>query len=503
MTRSRSAVRTSLILLAASTAMLALPQQAAFIATANAQQGPESVADLAAELLDSVVNISTTQTISSGGDGGQPARPRGQAPEGSPFQEFFDEFFNEDGPGDGQQRGRTEEVNSLGSGFVLDAEQGIVVTNNHVIADADKITVNFNDGTSLDAELVGRDQKTDIAVLKVDPAKHKLKAVKLGDSDAARIGDWVMAIGNPFGLGGSVTVGIISAQNRNINAGPYDRFIQTDAAINRGNSGGPLFNMDGEVIGINTAIISPSGGSIGIGFSIPSELAAGVIAQLREFGETRRGYLGVRIQPVTDDIAESMGLDSTRGVMISGIIENGPVADGTLQSGDIILSFDGRAVNEPRELSSAVAESPVGTEVDVKILRKGKEMDVKVTLGRLEDGETQLAAGTQSDESAAAAEEAPVLGMTLSAITPELKEKFQLADDLKGVVVSGVEEGSPAAGKGVRAGDVITEIAQEAVDEPGKVAEVLERLKTQGRKNALLMIASNTGELRFITIRID
>ena len=233
-----------------------------------------------------------------------------QAPEGSPFQDFFDEFFKdrEGGGGGGQQK-----VQSLGSGFVVDAEQGIVVTNNHVIADADEIEVNFSDGSKLKAELVGTDTKTDIAVLKVDPTLKKLKAVKFGDSDKMRIGDWVMAIGNPFGLGGTVTVGIISARNRDIDAGPYDDFIQTDAAINRGNSGGPLFNMNGEVVGINTAIISPSGGSIGIGFSIPSELAVGVVAQLREFGETRRGWLGVRIQPVTDEIAESLGHEDRQG----------------------------------------------------------------------------------------------------------------------------------------------------------------------------------------------
>jgi serine protease Do len=521
---SKLMLKSATAALAFVTALVAAPYQWAFtqsfVGTAQAQEGPDSVADLAEKLLDSVVNISTTQTITSN-EGAGPSRPRQQVPEGSPFQEFFDEFFDEGQPGgngspnsenndnEGEQgtrpRGRSEEVNSLGSGFVIDAEEGIVVTNNHVIADADKITVNFNDGTSLDAELIGRDQKTDIAVLKVDPKKYALKAVPLGDSEAARIGDWVMAIGNPFGLGGTVTVGIISAQNRNINAGPYDRFIQTDAAINRGNSGGPLFNMNGEVIGINTAIISPSGGSIGIGFSIPSELASGVISQLREFGETRRGYLGVRIQPVTDEIAESMGMDSTKGVMISGIIDNGPVSDGTLEAGDIILSFNGKDVNEPRELSSAVAESPVGTEVGVKVLRKGKEVDVKIKLGRLEDGEQEIAAAQKAEPDKEVKEEKAIqtLGLSLALLSPELREKFQIAADLKGVVITDVDPNSNAADKGLKAGDVITEVAQEAVEDPAKTVEVIEKLKGEGRKNALLMVASNTGELRFITIRMD
>ncbi|RWF61212.1 MAG: trypsin-like serine protease, partial [Mesorhizobium sp.] len=267
-----------------------------------------------------VVNISTSQRVK--GTEGPGAVPMPQLPEGSPFQDFFDDFFKNR---PGEQGNPSQKVQSLGSGFVVDAEQGIVVTNNHVIADADDIEVNFSDGVTLKATLVGTDTKTDVAVLKVDPKGHKLTAVKFGDSSKMRVGDWVMAIGNPFGLGGTVTVGIVSARNRDINSGPYDDFIQTDAAINRGNSGGPLFNSDGEVIGINTAIISPSGGSIGIGFSIPSQLALGVVDQLRQFGETRRGWLGVRIQPVTDDIAESLGMATAKGALVAGVIKGGPV----------------------------------------------------------------------------------------------------------------------------------------------------------------------------------
>ncbi len=320
-----------------------------------------------------------------------------QLPEGSPFQEFLRRVLQgAPGPGwSGRQGGAPRRVQSLGSGFVVDAEQGIVITNNHVIADADEIEVNFSDGGKLKAELVGTDPKTDIAVLKVDPKLRTLTAVKFGDSNQMRIGDWVMAIGNPFGLGGTVTVGIVSARNRDINSGPYDDFIQTDAAINRGNSGGPLFNMYGEVIGINTAIISPSGGSIGIGFSIPSQLAVSVVDQLREFGETRRGWLGVRIQTVTDEIAESLGMTDSKGALVAGIIKGGPVDNGSIQPGDVIIKFDGKEVDEMRDLPRAVAESPVGKAVDVVVVRKGSQQTVKVTLGRLEDGERLASAETE------------------------------------------------------------------------------------------------------------
>jgi serine protease Do len=464
-------------------------------------RGPASVADLAEGLLEAVVNISTSQR-SAGGSGNQVPVPR--LPEGSPFQDFFDEFFRDRQGGGGTPR----RVQSLGSGFVIDAQQGIVITNNHVIQDADEIEVNFSDGGKLKAELVGTDPKTDIAVLKVDPSLRTLKAVPFGDSNEMRIGDWVMAIGNPFGLGGSVTVGIVSARNRDINSGPYDDFIQTDAAINRGNSGGPLFNMNGEVIGINTAIISPSGGSIGIGFSIPSALATNVIAQLREFGETRRGWLGVRIQPVTPEIAESLGMQSAKGALVAGIIKDGPVDDGSVQPGDVIIRFDGKDVDEMRDLPRVVAESPVGKAVEVVIVRKGEEQTINVTLGRLEDGE-RLAAATEGQETpdGGAEEPAPstvtVLGMTVAALDDEARTRFEITADVSGVVVSEVEEGSAAADRGIAAGEVITEIAQESVSTPQEVVDRIAALKKQGRKNALLMLASKTGELRFVTVRME
>ncbi|MDX8467535.1 DegQ family serine endoprotease [Mesorhizobium sp. VK23B] len=480
--------------------MIAVPS---FVTPTIASDGPPSVADLAERLLGAVVNISTSQTVK--GTEGPGAVPMPQLPEGSPFQDFFDDFFKNRG---GDKGGGGQKVQSLGSGFVIDAEQGIVVTNNHVIADADDIEVNFSDGVTLKATLVGTDTKTDVAVLKVDPKGHKLTAVKFGDSTKMRVGDWVMAIGNPFGLGGTVTVGIISARNRDINSGPYDDFIQTDAAINRGNSGGPLFNSNGEVIGINTAIISPSGGSIGIGFSIPSQLAAGVVDQLRQFGETRRGWLGVRIQPVTDDIAESLGMATAKGALVAGVIKGGPVDNGSVQAGDVIIKFDGKDIHEMRDLPRVVAESPVGKAVDVVIVRKGVEQTVKVTLGRLEDGE-KLASGengnTDQDkgDKGAPVSTASVLGMTVGELNDQTRQKFGIAADVSGVVITDVAKDSAAAERGIQPGEVITEIAQESVGTPKDVMDRIGALKEQGRKNALLMLASKTGELRFVTIRMD
>ena len=502
--QSSSALHAALALgLSLSVAMGGIPPAPA-MAQQNRGAGPESVADLAEGLLNAVVNISTSQNVKS-----EDRAPVPQVPEGSPFQDFFDEFFKGDG-GDGNQP-RT--VNSLGSGFVIDAS-GFIATNNHVIEGADDIEVNFANGSKLKAKLVGTDPKTDLALLKVEP-KAPLKAVPFGDSRQMRIGDWVMAIGNPFGLGGSVTVGIISARGRNINAGPYDNFIQTDAAINRGNSGGPLFNMHGEVIGINTAIISPSGGSIGIGFSVPTELAENIFAQLREFGETRRGWLGVRIQPVTDDIAESLGMSEAKGALVAGVIKGGPVDNGSIRTGDVIIRFDGKDVDEMRDLPRVVAESPVGKAVDVVLLRDGKETSVKVTLGRLEDGEKTLdaSAGDETtdegeletidpDEDTATAAE-PVLGMAVGPLDEAARKTFGIAESVKGAVVTEVAPDSAAAERGIVPGDVIVEIGQEAVETAEDVAERIAKLKSGDRRNALLMIADKTGALRFVTVRLD
>jgi serine protease Do len=494
--------------------------------------GPASVADLAQGLLDAVVNISTSQKVK---DEGNVASPK--VPDGSPFQEFFNDFFK-----DKNNQNSNHKVSSLGSGFVIDPK-GYIVTNNHVIEGADDIEVIFPNGNKLKAKLIGTDTKTDLSVLKVEP-KTPLTAVHFGDSATMRIGDWVMAIGNPFGLGGSVTVGIVSARGRNINAGPYDNFIQTDAAINKGNSGGPLFNMRGEVIGINTAIISPSGGSIGIGFSVPSEIAIGVVKQLMDFGETRRGWLGVRIQPVTDDVAESLGLASAKGALVAGIIKGGPVDNGSIKAGDVILNFDGKAVNEMRDLSRVVAESLVGKEVDVIVLRDGKQQTVKVTLGRLEDAK-QAAAATgnaapglapddnnkdgskggndgvinpdqgddgddgsdddQGDQSPAPGPEATqdVLGLKLATLNAENRKSFGIADSVDGVVIMTVAPGSAAADKGLKPGDVVVEVAQEFMQSPSAISAKVSSLKKEGRRNAQMMIASPNGDLRFIAVPLD
>ncbi len=465
-----------------------------------AAKGPESVADLAEDLLDAVVNISTSQNV--GGSSREVPLP--EVPEGSPFEEFFDDFFNQNPNAPGGPPNRLpRRVQSLGSGFVVDPA-GIIITNNHVIEGADEIIANFPDGSKLTAELIGRDEKTDIAVLRVSPPEGKtLKSVQFGPSNTLRVGDWVMAIGNPFGLGSTVTVGIVSAQNRDINSGPYDNYIQTDAAINRGNSGGPLFNMEGEVVGINTAIISPSGGSIGIGFAIPSETASAVVNQLIEFGETRRGWLGVNIQQVTDDLAESLGLERARGALVAGVTDNGPAAAAEIKPGDVIVEFDGRPIGEMRELPRLVANTQIGREVSVRLIRKGEEMEVKVTLGRLEEAEGLEVASTSEDEPADPQPTEQVLGMTLKELDPASRETFQIKPDVEGVLVSNVADGSAAAEKRIQPGDTIVEVAQEGVSTPEDVAKAVQDLKEKGRKSALLLLANPSGELRFVAVRID
>ncbi|WP_298822199.1 Do family serine endopeptidase [uncultured Roseibium sp.] len=463
------------------------------VQTAKAQ-GPVSVADLAENLADAVVNISTAQTVQ-----GRRSVPMPQVPDGSPFQEFFEEFFNRQNRDNDQPR----RVQSLGSGFVIDGEEGIIITNNHVIEGADEVTANFNDGTKLKAEILGTDEKTDLAVLKVVP-ETPLKAVSLGDSDAIRVGDWVMAIGNPFGLGGTVTVGIVSARNRDINSGPYDNFIQTDASINRGNSGGPLFDMQGNVVGINTAIISPSGGSIGIGFAIPAKTATRVIDQLREFGETRRGWLGVRIQEVTDEIAESLGMDEAMGALVAGVTEDGPASKAEIEPGDVIIKFDGNEVEAMRELPRMVAETAIGKDVEVIVLRKGEEVTISVTLERLEENDvTEASATTEEEPEEKPVEKSEVLGMTLSELDDELREQFSIEADVTGVVVTEVETGSSAEEKRVQVGDVIKEVAQEPVETPADVEAEIEKLKEGGRRSALLLLANPSGDVRFVPVRIE
>lgn len=465
-----------------------------------ARAAPESFADLAEQVTDAVVNISAATTVTE-----QRSVPLPQLPPGSPFQEFFEDFFNNRGQGGpGGQGGEggprpQRRSNSLGSGFVLDAS-GIVVTNNHVIGDANDVTVIFTDGRKLKAEVVGKDAKVDLAVLRVKPDKP-LKAVKFGDSDKMRIGDWVMAIGNPFGLGGSVTAGIVSARNRDISDQSYGQYIQTDAAINKGNSGGPLFNMAGEVIGINTAILSPSGGSIGIGFAVPSNMASAVIDQLQQFGETRRGWLGVRIQNVDDSIAESLGLGKARGALVAGVEEKGPAKPAGIEAGDVIVKFDGREVKESKDLPRIVGQTPVGKEVEVGIVRKGKEMTRTVKLGRLEEGE-KLAklGGTQEPEKPAIKR---ALGMELTSLGDEARKRYSIKEGVRGVVVTKVDANSAAADKRIQPGDVIVEVQQEPVANPDALTRRIDALKKEGKKSALLLVASAQGDMRFVAVAIE
>ena len=482
-------------LAAAAIAVSLIAVQPAFMHAAAHAQGPASVADLAEKLLGSVVNISTSQQVAQK----RPRLPVPKVPEGSPFQDFFDELFP-----DGQDKGSPRTVQSQGSGFVIDPS-GIIVTNNHVVGDADEIIASFNDGAKLKAEVIGRDTKTDIAVLRVK-SDHPLPAIKLGDSDATRIGDWVLAIGNPFGFGRTVTLGIVSAIGRDINSGPYDNYIQTDASINKGNSGGPLFNMDGEVIGINTAIISPSGGSIGLGFAIPTSLARGVIDQLVAYGETRRGWLGVQIQTVTEEIAETLGMGEARGALVGDVVRDGPADSAGIKPGDVVLKFDGKDIEEMRDLPKIVADTPVGKEVDVVVLRKGDEQTLQAKVGRLEDGEKQIASQDeeQSDQQAEPEEPADiVLGMKLKEITGADRETEEIASDVAGVLVVEVEAGTIAADKGIEAGNVLVEVAQEPVSTLEEVLARVEELKKEGRKSVLLMVSSKTGDIRFVVLRIE
>src|SRR6478672_7193505 len=470
-------------------------------------RGPDGIADIAEKVIDAVVNISTSQTVEAkGGGGDRGAMPN--LPPGSPFEEFFDDFFkNRRGPG-GNPRGRDKggdlqprKTNSLGSGFIVDTS-GVVVTNNKANAEATEINVIMNDGTKIKAELVGVDKKTDLAVLKFKPVKP-LVAVKFGDSDKLRLGEWVIAIGNPFSLGGTVTAGIVSARNRDINSGPYDSYIQTDAAINRGNSGGPLFNLDGEVVGVNTLIISPSGGSIGIGFAVPSKTVVGVVDQLRQFGELRRGWLGVRIQSVTDEIAESLNIKPARGALVAGIDDKGPAKPAGIEPGDVVVKFDGKDVKDPKDLSRVVADTAVGKEVDVVIIRKGKEESRKVTLGRLEDAD-KVQAAVKSDEPAPEKTVTQkALGLDLAALSKELRARYKIKDSVKGVVVTNVDANSDAAEKRLSAGDVIVEVAQEAVSSGADIQKRVDQLKKDGKKSVLLLVSNADGELRFVALSVQ
>jgi serine protease Do len=456
-----------------------------------------NVADLADKLLPSVVEISVETKVTAGG----PSPELPQLPDDSPFKDFFEDFFKrrQGEGGEGQPGDRT--VNSMGSGFIVDAT-GIIVTNNHVVEGAEAIQVHLQDGTLLKAELVGRDPKTDLAVLRVK-AETQLPVVGFGDSDRLRIGEWVMAIGNPFGLGGSVSLGIVSARNRDINAGPYDDFIQTDAAINKGNSGGPLFNLNGEVVGINTAIFSPTGGSVGIGFSVPANTAKGVIDQLIKYGETRRGWLGVRVQSLSDDLAESMGIGKVKGALVADVTDGSPGKIAGIEPGDVITEFNGKPINDMRELPRAVAATEIGATVVVKALRKGKEVSFTVTIGRLEDGE-KLVMAQDAQKKADAPAVVTTLGMTISSLTQELRERYKIDEKVAGAVITEVAQEGAAAEKGLEQGDVILEAGGKPVEGAADVSAAIEAAE-KGGKTSVLILAAKAGkaaETRFIALKI-
>jgi len=463
------------------------------VAPAMAQKrGPQSVAPVAEELIEAVVNISTSQAIK-----GPQGLPLPSVPKGSPYHEYFDEFFD-------NRNGRSAQdrmVSSLGSGFIVDGKEGIIVTNNHVIDGAEEIQVNLHDGSKLKAEVLGKDTKTDIAVLKVTP-KVPLKSVKFGSSAAIRVGDWVMAIGNPFGLGGSVTVGIISAKARNINSGPYDDYLQTDASINKGNSGGPLFNMDGEVVGVNTAIISPTGGSIGIGFAVPADTVAPVVQQLTQFREVRRGWLGVKIQSVSEEIAASLGIPENAGALVAAITPDGPAEKGGVQAGDIILRFDNETVAGMRSLPRLVARAPIDKMVPVEVLRNGQRQTLQVTVGQLSEDEDRSTApdgtnGKQDDSS-----ETQLLGLGLSSLTEAGRQKFDLDKDMKGALVNSVDPKSPVANN-IRPGDVIVQAANEPVANPKDLVRRMEAAKKANRKTLMLELEDANGAHRFVSVPVE
>ncbi|MDG1995501.1 MAG: Do family serine endopeptidase, partial [Emcibacteraceae bacterium] len=469
--------------------------------TAIAQGAPGSFADLSEELLPAVVNVYTVQNIKVD----RSRRGNGIAP-GSPLEEFFKRFAppgtENDGADDNSsnRRQNLRPRRSLGSGFII-AEEGIIITNNHVIDGADEISIKLHDGTELEAVLIGKDDKVDLAVLKVE-SEEKLPFVKFGDDKKSRVGDWVLAIGNPLGLGGSVTAGIISARGRNINSGPYDDYIQTDAAINRGNSGGPMFNMKGEVIGINTAIYSQSGGNIGIGFAVPSTQAEIVINQLREYGRTKRGRIGVRITEVSDEIAESLGLENSNGALVNSVEDDSPSSKAGVEFGDIIIEFNGTDIVEMRDLTSVVANTEIGSTADMIVLREGKRKKLRITIDELDEGSAvEEDEGDEGSDGVEAVE--TVLDLTLAEIDDEAREELDIAEDINGVLITKVDYDSGREGlRRLRRGDVIVEVTQRDVASIEDVKERIEAQTSAGRSVVLLSIYRR-GEYAHVPVKLD
>ena len=453
---------------------------------AEAAGAPVGFADIAEQAITAYVDVQVRQVVAA-------RQPQGgQQQPGGPFDQFFRDFFDQ-AP---NQPPADRSVNSQGSGFIID-RAGYIVTNNHVIDTATEVTVVMHDGTRLLAKVLGRDERADLAVLKVE-AGRDLPALRWGNSDKARIGDWILAIGNPYGLGGTITAGIISARARNINAGPYDDFIQTDASINRGNSGGPLLNIDGEVVGVNTAIFSPNGASVGIGFSIPANLARPIVQQIIDFGRPRRGWLGIRVQTVTDEMAAALGLGRARGAMIGGVTEDGPAAKAGIQAGDVVLQFAGKEVADMQALPRLVAETPVDAVVDVQLVRRGEQKTLQVKVGELMD--VAVAALTPPE---AARNATQALGMSLTALTSALREQYGVATGTKGVLVTGVTPQTDAALRRVQPGDVILEVGQREVTSPEEVLQMVDQTRAQNRSSVLILLRQRNGDMRFVALSLQ
>ena len=455
-------------------------------APAVARPAPDSFADLVQKLLPTVVNISTSQTLKAPPPGSIP-----QLPPGSPLEDLFKNFL-------GPKSNGPRHVTSLGSGFIIDPS-GFIVTNNHVIEDSDQITVALQDGTQMPAKVVGRDVKTDLALLKVAPRKS-LPATHFGDSEKTRIGDWVIAIGDPFGIGSSVTAGIVSARNRNINAGPYDDFIQTDAPINRGNSGGPLFDMDGNVVGINSQIYTPSGGSVGIGFAIPANLAREVTNQLRQFGQARRGWIGVKIQQVTQELAEGLGLASASGALVTDVTSGGPGAKAGLINGDLVTGFDGKPVADDRALPRMVADTPIGKTVNIDVLRHGRKQTLRITVQKLADDAKPDKASKAPPAPPKGATNLTKLGLSLGVLDGGARNKFKIPGNVQGVVVTAVDAASPAGEKSVKPGDVIVQVGNDAAKTPDDVAKGVDAAVKANKPVTLLI--NRDGNLTYVGLRL-
>jgi serine protease Do len=450
---------------------------------------PETFADLAAKVTPAVVNISSTHHASGSPDPSMPF----DFPPGSPFEQFFKHFREQQGQGRGGQ-----DMTALGSGFIIDPA-GYVVTNDHVIDEASEIHVTLSSGKDFPAKLIGADKKTDLALLKVE-APTPLPFVSWGNSDAARVGDWVLAVGNPFGLGGTVTTGIISARGRDIHAGPFDDFLQIDASINKGNSGGPTFDLAGDVIGVNSAIASPNGGSVGIGFAIPSNMAKPVIEALRSRGRVERGWIGVSIQDVTPEIAQSLGLDQPEGALVASVQPDGPAAAAKIAQGDVILSFAGQTVKETRELPRIVAGTPAGRQVEVVVWRQGARKSLPITVAAMKE-ETQVASAGGSQAPAPEGAASRLLGVQLSALTDDMRQQLGLAEDVRGAVIVDVAAGSPAARQGLQQGDVIEQVAQRQVASPADVDRLVRQAAAK-QPSAVLILVNRQGNEMYLAVNV-